>query len=99
MRDAGRVSRALLPATGAVKLNYEIHGNSPSHLHMHFFPRISSLAAAETALKGQAIDSRLVVQPVYAKGDFKTLRNTFLRGLSYSLPGVAHRLNARRIPE
>src|ERR1700729_997537 len=39
MRDARRVSRALRTVTGAVKLNYEIHGNSLPHLHMHFFPR------------------------------------------------------------
>src|SRR5579872_1091731 len=34
MRDAQRVSRALKTATGAVKLNYEIHGNfvaAPAH--------------------------------------------------------------------
>jgi hypothetical protein len=31
------VSKALAAATGAVKLNYEIHGNSLPHLHMHFF--------------------------------------------------------------
>jgi diadenosine tetraphosphate (Ap4A) HIT family hydrolase len=36
MRDARRVSSALLATTGAVKLNYEIHGNSLPHLHMHF---------------------------------------------------------------
>ena len=39
MRAARRVSRALAAATGAVKLNYEIHGNSLPHLHMHLFPR------------------------------------------------------------
>lgn len=39
MRDIQRVSRALKPLTGAVKLNYEVHGNSLPHLHMHFFPR------------------------------------------------------------
>jgi diadenosine tetraphosphate (Ap4A) HIT family hydrolase len=39
MRDAQRVSKSLGAATGAVKLNYEIHGNSLPHLHMHFFPR------------------------------------------------------------
>ncbi len=33
------VSKALAAVTGAVKLIYEIHGNSLPHLHMHFFPR------------------------------------------------------------
>jgi hypothetical protein len=39
MREAQKVSKALATATGAVKLNYEIHGNSLPHLRMHFFPR------------------------------------------------------------
>jgi diadenosine tetraphosphate (Ap4A) HIT family hydrolase len=39
MRDVQRVSRALAEATGAVKMNYEVHGNTIPHLHMHFFPR------------------------------------------------------------
>jgi diadenosine tetraphosphate (Ap4A) HIT family hydrolase len=38
-RDALKVSKALASVTGAVKMNYEIHGNSIPHLHMHFFPR------------------------------------------------------------
>lgn len=39
MRDVQRVSRALLHATGAVKMNCEVHGNTIPHLHVHFFPR------------------------------------------------------------
>ena len=39
MRDLQRLSRALAAATGAVKLNYEIHGNTVPHLHTHVFPR------------------------------------------------------------
>jgi diadenosine tetraphosphate (Ap4A) HIT family hydrolase len=39
MRDAQRLSRALKSASGAVKMNYEVHGNTIPHLHMHFFPR------------------------------------------------------------
>jgi diadenosine tetraphosphate (Ap4A) HIT family hydrolase len=39
MRDVRRVSRALKAATGAVKMNLEIHGNTIPHLHTHFSPR------------------------------------------------------------
>lgn len=39
MRDVQRVSRALAQATGAVKMNYEVHGNTIPHLHVHFYPR------------------------------------------------------------
>jgi diadenosine tetraphosphate (Ap4A) HIT family hydrolase len=39
MHDVQRTSRALHEITGAVKLNYEIHGNTIPHLHPHLFPR------------------------------------------------------------
>jgi diadenosine tetraphosphate (Ap4A) HIT family hydrolase len=39
MRDVQRVSRALAEATGAVKMNVEMHGNTIPHLHVHFYPR------------------------------------------------------------
>ena len=39
MEDVQRVARALHKVTGAVKINYEIHGNSIPHLHVHLFPR------------------------------------------------------------
>src|ERR1700694_5859903 len=41
MRDYRRVSNAVSVATEAVKLNYEIHGNTLPHLHIHFFPPAS----------------------------------------------------------
>lgn len=69
MRDARRVSRALAAVTGAVKLNYEIHGNSLPHLHIHFFPRYPG-----DPFEGQPINPRLARQPVYAPGEFAALR-------------------------
>ncbi|HYD53697.1 MAG TPA: HIT family protein [Gemmatimonadaceae bacterium] len=39
MRDLRRLARAVQQATGAPKLNYEIHGNTIAHLHLHLFPR------------------------------------------------------------
>lgn len=39
MRDIQRLSRSLKAISGAIKLNYEVHGNTIPHLHMHFFPR------------------------------------------------------------
>jgi diadenosine tetraphosphate (Ap4A) HIT family hydrolase len=39
MRDIRRVSGALQEITNAVKLNYEIHGNTIPHLHVHLYPR------------------------------------------------------------
>jgi diadenosine tetraphosphate (Ap4A) HIT family hydrolase len=39
MSDVQRAAKALHTVTGAVKINYEIHGNSMPHLHVHLFPR------------------------------------------------------------
>ncbi len=77
MRDARKVSKALATATGAVKLNYEIHGNSLPHLHMHFFPRYRG-----DPFEGQPINPRLVKNPVYAPCEFQRIRDAFLAALS-----------------
>ena len=77
MRDARRVSKALATVTGAVKLNYEIHGNSLPHLHIHFFPRYRG-----DRFEGQPIDPRLVTNPVYSPGEFQRIRDAFLAALS-----------------
>lgn len=77
MRDARKVSKALVVATGAVKLNYEIHGNSLPHLHMHFFPRYRG-----DQFEGQPINPGLVKNPVYIPGEFQRLRDAFLAELS-----------------
>ncbi len=39
MREVQLVSKALKRITGAIKINYEIHGNTGPHLHCHLFPR------------------------------------------------------------
>jgi diadenosine tetraphosphate (Ap4A) HIT family hydrolase len=76
MRDARKVSMTLASVTGAVKMNYEIHGNTIPHLHMHFFPRYRG-----DQFEGQPINPRLVVQPVYAPGEFERTRETFMVAL------------------
>jgi len=37
--DAMTVARGLADAVHPVKMNYEIHGNTIPHVHMHLFPR------------------------------------------------------------
>lgn len=37
--DAMAVARGLANAVHPMKMNYEIHGNTVPHLHMHLFPR------------------------------------------------------------
>lgn len=65
MRDVQRASRAVHEITGAVKLNYEIHGNTIPHLHLHLFPRYVG-----DAFEHQPINPRSVKIPVYAPGEF-----------------------------
>jgi diadenosine tetraphosphate (Ap4A) HIT family hydrolase len=69
MRDLRRVSRAVAAATGAVKLNYEIHGNTAPHLHVHVFPRYPG-----DPFEGRPIDPKSVRGPVYAAGEYERLR-------------------------
>ena len=52
--DVQRVARAIQDATGAVKINYEIHGNTIPHLHTHIFPRYP-----DDPFEGKPIDPRL----------------------------------------
>jgi diadenosine tetraphosphate (Ap4A) HIT family hydrolase len=69
MRDARRLSAAVQQVTGAVKLNYEVHGNTIPHLHMHFYPRYPG-----DAFEGGPINSKAVGKPVYAPGEVTVVR-------------------------
>jgi diadenosine tetraphosphate (Ap4A) HIT family hydrolase len=65
MRDIRVAARAVHEVTGAVKLNYEIHGNTIPHLHLHLFPRYVG-----DVFENQPINPRVVKAPVYAPGEF-----------------------------
>jgi|SRR5687768_363159 len=69
MRDIRRVSRAIAAATGAVKLNYEIHGNTVPHLHLHIFPRYPG-----DPFEGGPINPRAVQGTPYGPGEFEAIR-------------------------
>ena len=84
MRDAQRLSRTIAMATGAVKLNYEVHGNTLPHLHLHVFPRYVG-----DPFEGKPIDPRSVTRPVYAPGEFSTLRADVVAQLRASMRDAA----------
>lgn len=76
MRDIRRLSAAVQGVTGAVKLNYEVHGNSLPHLHMHVFPRYPG-----DPFEGGPINPKAVRQPVYAPGEITGIRARLLAAL------------------
>ncbi|MDQ3801488.1 MAG: HIT family protein [Acidobacteriota bacterium] len=65
MRDAQKASKAIHQVTRAVKMNYEIHGNTIPHLHLHLFPRYVG-----DAFENQPINPRITTPPAYAAGEF-----------------------------
>ncbi len=54
MKEVQQCARALKKVTGAVKINYEIHGNTVPHFHVHLYPRY-----IDDPFPGQAIDYNL----------------------------------------
>jgi len=81
MRDVQRVSRAIQASTGAAKMNYEVHGNTLRHLHMHFFPRDPG-----DEFEGRPIDPRSVTREVYAPGELEEFHRRMLRALAHDPP-------------
>ena len=75
--DAQRVSAVVSAVTSAVKLNYEIHGNTIPHLHMHFFPRYRG-----DAFEGRPIDARNMSASVYEPGEFLAMRDQIAMALN-----------------
>jgi len=77
MRDLRRTSAAIAAATDAVKLNYEIHGNTVPHLHVHIFPRYVG-----DPFEGTPIDPRAIREPVYGPGEFTRMRERVIEELA-----------------
>jgi diadenosine tetraphosphate (Ap4A) HIT family hydrolase len=77
MRDLRCASAAIAATTHAVKLNYEIHGNTVPHLHVHIFPRYVG-----DPFEGKPIDPRAIREPVYGPGEFTRMRERVIEELA-----------------
>lgn len=77
MHDVQRVAEAVQRITGAVKLNYEIHGNTIPHLHVHLFPRYKG-----DPFEDGPIDPRLIQESPYAAGEFESFAHRLKAMLS-----------------
>jgi diadenosine tetraphosphate (Ap4A) HIT family hydrolase len=72
MEDIQKAARALQEVTGAVKINYEIHGNTAPHLHCHLFPRY-----LDDDFPGKGIDIKLTEPSPYEnEEEFKWFLST-----------------------
>jgi diadenosine tetraphosphate (Ap4A) HIT family hydrolase len=50
MKEVQVAAKVLKEVAGAVKINYEMHGNTAPHLHMHLFPPYLDDQAAAISL-------------------------------------------------
>ena len=62
--DVQLAAKALQEVTGAIKINYEIHGNTAPHLHCHLFPRY-----LDDDFPGKGIDIKLTEPSPYESDD------------------------------
>ena len=79
MRDISLVSRAVATIVQPIKMNYEVHGNTAPHLHVHFFPRYIG-----DQFEGGPINPRAARRPVYAAGEFDLFRDRLQAALGPS---------------
>jgi diadenosine tetraphosphate (Ap4A) HIT family hydrolase len=66
MTEVQTAARALKEVTGAFHINYEIHGNTVPHLHIHLLPRYLN-----DPFPGKPIDFHKIDPPVYQPGEFE----------------------------
>ncbi len=65
MKEVQVAARVLKEVTGAFKINYEIHGNTAPHLHLHLLPRY-----LDDPFAGDSIDFHRIDPPVYRGNEF-----------------------------
>ena len=67
MEDVQKAAKALKEVSGAVKINYELHGNTIPHLHVHLFPRY-----LDDLFPGKAIDyAKITPSPYENEAEFE----------------------------
>jgi diadenosine tetraphosphate (Ap4A) HIT family hydrolase len=75
MKEVQLCAKALKEVTHAIKINYEIHGNSLPHLHVHLYPR-----TMDDPFPGNAIDYH-AKSPLYGAGEF----DSFVSGMRQAI--------------
>lgn len=83
MKDVQLYAKALKNVTHAVKINYEIHGNTIPHLHIHLYPRYM-----EDPFPGKAIDYNQKRPDIYAEGEYEEFVDSMRKELDILTKGV-----------
>lgn len=83
MNDVQLYARALKAVTNAVKINYEIHGNTIPHLHIHLYPRY-----IDDPFPNKAIDYNQKRPDIYKEGEY----DEFVRNMRMELDRLAKSL-------
>ncbi|PZE14301.1 hypothetical protein DMX10_06015 [Pseudomonas sp. 57B-090624] len=84
--DMARLGDAALQATGALRMNYEILGNSEPELHCHIFPRYDAEPEGRRRMPVWFYDWKAA--PPYDEAVHGALRMRIARLLEESPPGV-----------
>ena len=84
--DMALLGDAVLKATGALRMNYEILGNSEPELHCHLFPRYASEPDDKRTMPAWFYDWKNAVQ--YAESEHGELRKKIAALLSEHQPVV-----------
>ena len=85
--DMARIGDAVLKATDALRMNYEILGNSEPELHCHIFPRYASEPDDKRRMPAWFYDWKNAVP--YAEEVHGDLRRKIAALLSEPQPGVS----------
>ena len=73
MKELALCAHAIKTVTGAVKINYEIHGNTSPHLHIHIYPRYMN-----DPFPNQAINPNIKKQ-LYSKEEYEAFQENVRR--------------------
>jgi diadenosine tetraphosphate (Ap4A) HIT family hydrolase len=76
-RESMTVAGALYDLLRPRKMNYEIHGNTIPHLHVHLFPRYQG-----DPFEDGPIDPRLIQESPYTAGEFENFKHRLQERLS-----------------
>ncbi len=84
--DMARMGDAVLAATGALRMNYEILGNSEPELHCHIFPRYASEPEQKRKMPAWFYDWKTAIP--YAEETHGDLRKQIAHLLQASNPSA-----------